>query len=444
MAQPRIAWLALLALPAAGFALLVARPGLDVHWQHNPSHFWLVLAAGAVTASLAYATGTAARRRADARVHLVSLAFLAAAGFLGLHALATPGVLLKTSNVGFALATPLGLALAAALAAASSLELGDVSARRLHLVQNILLALLAAWGIVSLTALPKLHDTTAFERASGPLLAVASVGVVLYAVAVVRYLRLFQRRRSPLLLAIAAAFVLLAEAMVAIGYGRNWHASWWEWHVLILAAFLIVALAVHREWHEERFSDLYLKRTSSGTRDISVLFADLQGFTSFSEGSEPEEVTTMLNTYFDVAVPAVERHGGEVDRIIGDALMVTFNTRGDVPDHAMRAVRAALDLQKATRKVAAEHPAWPRFRAGVNSGTASTAVLGTGGGRTYSVIGDTVNLASRVEGLAPAGGVAVAQETADRLDDSFELESIGLVTVKGRAEPIEVKLVSER
>jgi class 3 adenylate cyclase len=80
----------------------------------------------------------------------------------------------------------------------------------------------------------------------------------------------------------------------------------------------------------------------------------------------------------------------------------------------------------------------------VNSGTASTAVLGTGGGRTYSVIGDTVNLASRVEGLAPAGGVAVAQETADRLDDSFELESIGLVTVKGRAEPIEVKLVSER
>jgi class 3 adenylate cyclase len=304
--------------------------------------------------------------------------------------------------------------------------------------------LLAAWGVVSLTALPKLHGTTAFERASGPLLAVASVGVVLYAIAVVRYLRLFQRRRSPLLLAIAAAFVLLAEAMVAIGYGRNWHASWWEWHVLILAAFLIVALAVHREWHEERFSDLYLQRTSAGTRDISVLFADLQGFTSFSEGSEPEEVTTMLNTYFDVAVPAVERHGGEVDRIIGDALMVTFNTRGDVPDHAMRAVRAALDLQKATRKVASEHPGWPRFRAGVNSGTASTAVLGTGGGRTYSVIGDTVNLASRVEGLAPAGGVAVAQETADRLDDTFELESIGLVTVKGRAEPIEVKLVSER
>ena len=444
MSQPRGVWLVLLAVPLAGFALLVADPRLDVHWQHNPSHFWLVLAASAVTASLAYATGTAARRRADARVHLVSLAFLAAAGFLGLHALATPGVLLKTSNVGFALATPLGLALAAGLAAASSFDLGDWSVGRLHLVQNTILGLLVAWGVLSLTALPKLHDTTAFERASGPLLAVASIGVVLYGIAVVRYLRLYRARPSRLLLAIGAAFVLLAEAMVAIGYGRNWHASWWEWHVLILVAFALVAFAVHREWHEERFSDLYLPQTSSGTRDISVLFADLKGFTSFSEGSEPEEVTTMLNTYFDVAVPAVERHGGEIDRIIGDALMVTFNTRGNVPDHAMRAVRAALDLQEATGMIAAAHPGWPRFRAGVNSGTASTAVLGGRGGRTYSVIGDTVNLASRVEGLAPAGGVAVAQETADRLDDTFELESIGLVTVKGRTEPVDVKLVTER
>ena len=415
-----------------------------MHWQHNPSHFWLVLAAGAVTASLAYATGTAARLRADARVHLVSLAFLAAAGFLGLHALATPGVLLKTSNVGFALATPLGLALAAGARRgvelrARRLERAAAPPRPEHPPRRT-----RGVGVLSLTALPKLHDTTAFERASGPLLAVASVGVVLYGIAVVRYLRLFRRRPSRLLLAIAAAFVLLAEAMVAIGYGRNWHASWWEWHVLILMAFALVAFAVHREWHEERFSDLYLQQTSSGTRDISVLFADLKGFTSFSEGNEPEEVTTMLNTYFDVAVPAVERHGGEIDRIIGDALMVTFNTRGNLPDHAMRAVRAALDLQEATGKVAAAHPGWPRFRAGVNSGTASTAVLGGRGGRTYSVIGDTVNLASRVEGLAPAGGVAVAQETADRLDDTYELESIGLVTVKGRSEPVDVKLVTER
>ena len=245
MSQPRGVWLVLLlAVPLAGFALLVADPRLDVHWQHDPSHFWLVLAASAVTASLAYATGTAARRRADARVHLVSLAFLAAAGFLGLHALATPGVLLKTSNVGFALATPLGLALAGALAAASSFDLGDWSVGRLRLVQNTLLALLAAWGVLSLTALPKLHDTTAFERASGPLLAVASVGVVLYGIAVVRYLRLYRRRpRSTPARLGGRRRPARRRRWSRSRFGRNWHASWWEWHVLILLAVRMVGLA---------------------------------------------------------------------------------------------------------------------------------------------------------------------------------------------------------
>ena len=81
-----------LLLPLAGLALLLAAPELDVRWEHHPSHFWLVLAAGTINAALAYATGSAARRHGDARVFLVSLGFLAAAGFLGLHALATPGV----------------------------------------------------------------------------------------------------------------------------------------------------------------------------------------------------------------------------------------------------------------------------------------------------------------------------------------------------------------
>ncbi len=96
----------LFALPVAGLALLVAEPDLDVRWEHHPSHFWLVLGAGVINGAPAYATGTAARVRGDARVFLVSLAFLSAAGFLGLHALATPGVLLTGPNAGFSIATP--------------------------------------------------------------------------------------------------------------------------------------------------------------------------------------------------------------------------------------------------------------------------------------------------------------------------------------------------
>src|SRR5919107_5643782 len=110
-------WVAALALPVLGLVLLLAAPDTDVQWEHHPSHFWLVLAAALTSAALAFSTSAVALRRGDARLYLVSLAFLAAAGFLGLHALATPGVLLDGPNQGFTVATPLGLVLAGGLAA---------------------------------------------------------------------------------------------------------------------------------------------------------------------------------------------------------------------------------------------------------------------------------------------------------------------------------------
>jgi len=115
-----MAWLGLLLVPLAGLVVLLAAPDADVVWEHHPSHFWLVLGAALTNAVLAASTGEAARRRGDARLVLVSLAFLSAAGFLALHALATPGVLLDGPNSGFVLATPVGLLLASALAALSS------------------------------------------------------------------------------------------------------------------------------------------------------------------------------------------------------------------------------------------------------------------------------------------------------------------------------------
>ncbi len=309
---------------------------------------------------------------------------------------------------------------------------------RARLLRVAVVVVVVGWAVLSLARVWPLDDGVVPEQVDGVLAACAGAAVVGYAVAAWRYLRLWRVRGAALPLAVASAFVLLAEAAVAVAFSRSWHLSWWEWHVLMLAAVLLVALTARRQWHEERFAGLYLDETRAGEREMSILFADLQGFTAFSEAHAPHEVTQMLNAYFEVAVPpVVGRYGGDVDRIIGDALMVTFNRRGDQPDHARRAALAGLALQEATARVVREHPDWPRFRVGVNSGPASVSVLGTTGGRTHTVIGDTVNTASRIEGQAPAGGVAVSAATLALLPDA-RVEPLGPLTLKGKAEPVEV------
>ncbi|MGZ4443822.1 MAG: adenylate/guanylate cyclase domain-containing protein [Nocardioidaceae bacterium] len=432
-----------LALPMAGLVLLLGRSSADVMWEHHPAHFWLVLGSAALSAVLAYGTGVAADRRGDARVLWVSLAFLSSAGFLGLHALATPGVLLANPNSGFTVATPVGIAVGSVFAAVSTADFAGERAvravRQGRVARVVLLALMALWAVWSLTGLPPLSESA--ETSSALLVAIAVPAVALYGFAAVRYLQLWRPHRSLMLLAMLSAFVLLAEAMVAIAFARSWHLSWWEWHVLLLAAYALVAVGARISWHEERFADLYLGDTTSGHRDMSVLFADLQGFTMYSEGHEPEAVTAMLNEYFAAAVPAVTTpYGGEVDRIIGDALMVTFNKRGDQHDHARRAAGAGLALQAAAASVAERHPDWPRFRVGINTGPVSVSLLGTGGGRTHTVIGDTVNTASRIEGQAPPGGVAIGPGTLEALPGATT-RPLGALELKGKAEAVEAHLL---
>ena len=432
-------------LPAAGAVLLLAGPSLDVHWEDHRSHFWLVLAAAAVTAALAYATGEAAERRGDLRLGLVSLTFLCCAGFLGLHALATPEVLLDEPNLGFVIAVPVGVAFASLIAAASASDRLSTRYRGLAVHRRAaafgLLGLMAAWAAATLIGIGPLNEPTDIERASGALTIPALIAAGLYLVAAFRYARLGAGAPPGLPLAVAIAFVLLGEAMLQTAFSRSWHASWWEWHVLILAAFALVAFAARREWREERFSALYLKETARGKREVSVVFADLSGFTSFSEGRDPREVSEMLNAYFERAIPpVVSEHDGDVERLMGDALMATFNTRGDQPDHAVRAAAAALAIRDATAAVAAEHPDWPRFRVGVNTGEALVGILGAAGGRSYTVIGDAVNSASRLESAAPVGEVAIGSATL-RMLPGARTRSLGAIEVKGRREPLDAHVL---
>jgi class 3 adenylate cyclase len=435
-------WLVVVVAPLVLLALLLARPALDKTWENHPAHFWLVLGAAAIATALGWAVSVAARRRRDARLFLIALAFIASSGFLGLHALATPGVLLAGPNAGFELATPFGLMIAGAFAAASAIELPPDWARRVvrgaNVALGLLVALMLVWAFVALTERPPLDDPLAAEQLDGWQLVLAAVGVGLFALAAIGYARLYRRRPARFVFAFTLAFALLAEAMIVIAWARNWQVTWWEWHVLMLGAFVLIAHTARTEWHEERFSALYLDETLAGAKDVSVLLADLEGFTSFSERNEPSDVASMLNAYFGRLVPLMERAGGDVHQIVGDELMVVFGARGDEDDHPLRAARAALLLQRAARGVAEGHDDWPRFRVGVNSGEVHAGLVGgESGHRKHGIVGDVVNVAARLQAEAPVDGVLVGEGTFRRLGARAVVEPVPPRRVKGKQDAVQ-------
>jgi len=432
-------WLAVVLAPLALLVVLLARPKVDIDWENQQAHFWLVLGAAVVATTLGWAISAAARRRRDARLFLISLAFIASSGFLGLHALATPTVLLGP-NAGFELATPFGLVVAGVFAATSAIELGPKRARSVvrhaRLLLGCLFALMAAWAVVSLAELPPLDGPLEAEELDGRQLVLAAVGLGLYGLAALGYVRLYRRRPERFVFAFTLAFAFLAEAMVVIAWASNWRLSWWEWHILMLGAFLVIGQAARSEWHEERFSALYLDETLAGAKNVSIVLADLEGYTRFSEDRPPANVAVMLNAYFERIIPLMERAGGEVHQIVGDELMVVFGKR-DEPDHAFRAARASLLLQRAARRAADGHDDWPRFRVGVSSGEVHAGVVGAARGhRKHGLVGDVVNLAARLQAEAPVDGVLISDETFRLLGRRAVVQALAPRQVKGKAEPV--------
>ena len=136
-------WLTAALAPLGLLAALLAWPDVDGSWENHPAHFWLVLGAALAATAVGWSVTSAARRRRDARLLFISLAFIASACFLGLHALATPGVLLGP-NAGFELATPVGLVIAAALAVGASFEFERERAQAVIRAAPLLLVGLAA------------------------------------------------------------------------------------------------------------------------------------------------------------------------------------------------------------------------------------------------------------------------------------------------------------
>jgi class 3 adenylate cyclase len=293
---------------------------------------------------------------------------------------------------------------------------------------------MAVWVTWTILQLPPLAGNNT-EGAGTLLQSLAAIGAAVYGVSALRYVVVYRRRITLLPASVIACLSLLAEALLgsALVGERTWHASWWEWHGLIVTAYAIIVFAARRQWSDERFHQLYLATTRERTEDLSVLFADLASFTTFTEQSPPAEVAGMLSAYYGLATPLISRRfGGEVEKFIGDAIMATFNSRGDQPDHAVRAARAGLELQRQMGLLAAAHPEWPKLRVGVNSGQAQVQEMGGPGYLAYAVVGDTINVASRLQGEAPLGGVLIGAETYRRLPPHTDAEARPGLRVKGK------------
>ena len=172
--------------------------------------------------------------------------------------------------------------------------------------------------------------------------------------------------------------------------------------------------------------------------DLSVLFMDVRGFTSFSEQAPPTEVVARLNDLYEVVVPVILRHGGHANKFIGDGLLSIFGAPDRLPDHADRALAAALDIISCvSERFAGE----VRVGVGVNSGPAVVGTVGGGGRLDFTVIGDTVNTAARVESATRATGddILITAATRARLNASGErLEERPAMPLKGKAQSVRV------
>jgi class 3 adenylate cyclase len=173
-------------------------------------------------------------------------------------------------------------------------------------------------------------------------------------------------------------------------------------------------------------------------REVTVMFADMPGFTELTERLGPD-VEPLLTEFLTIAVAEVHREGGTVDKFIGDAVMAIWNAPNPMHDHALRACRAAVAIRDRMPRREGETSA-PRVRVGINTGTALVGNVGSVERLSYTAIGDTVNLASRLVGMAKELGIeiAVSQATARAVDLSVKLRPMGEVAIRGRSGRVSV------
>ena len=188
--------------------------------------------------------------------------------------------------------------------------------------------------------------------------------------------------------------------------------------------------------------DKYISTLKGQRKTVTVLFADIRGFTRIAEALAPEQVVAMLNVYLTYMTDVVFRHEGTLDKFLGDGLMAIFGAPVEQPDSTLNAVRAAIDMRERLRKfnlareIGGEEPVLVGI--GVNYGEAIVGNIGSRERMDYSVIGDTVNVAQRIQAFTQGGQIILAEPAYRRIKSRVEVRALGPHELKGKKERIEL------
>ena len=271
------------------------------------------------------------------------------------------------------------------------------------------------------------------------------------------------------LMALAIGWLPLIAGSLVLTFYLFWNNSLWMPVIPLVTGISLawvldttfIALTVERD--EKRLRRAWSMRVSPEVMDVilsnpglthvqgrrvtgTVFFSDLQGFTNFCTTCEPEQVVSQVNRYLTLATKVIRDHGGTVHKFIGDGVMAVFGDPVPQPDHADRAVRASLEIQRQMTEMRENSDAtdWEMFvRIGLHSGELVAGDIGSEQMLEYTVMGETVSVAARLEALNKELGTTIllSDATADLLMGDFVLRPLGEVEVRGRPEPLEVHTV---
>lgn len=191
---------------------------------------------------------------------------------------------------------------------------------------------------------------------------------------------------------------------------------------------------------EHMMNSAELPHLGGERQTISILFADIRGFSIYAEQTEPENLVATVNRYLGVATDAVLAQGGTLDKYLGDGLLAVFNSPVKYADHALRAARAAQDLRRNVEALnAGPDGCGLRFGIGLHTGEAVVGNIGTPELMSFTAVGESVNLTKQIEEVTGPGQITISRAAVDAIgQDQLEVRSLPHMTVKGRSEPAEV------